>query len=97
MHRVHHFKTEDSGDVYDQTQYRDDIHMGDLLVVHVEKIVGFLFSAWPTAVTKNHGRLHGFEPGVTPESLTLNNKEEEHYRDSFREALQLATELGWEI
>lgn len=56
--KVHVFEDDTTSEVYDQTQYRDDIEFGDVLVVPHEKVVGFLLSAWPVAVTKAHGALH---------------------------------------
>ena len=54
--QVHIFP--DSGTAYDETQWRDDIHDGDVLYVPQEHIVGFLYEACPCALTKNNGHLH---------------------------------------
>ena len=49
---------DDTGDAYNQTQYRDDIKDGDVLFVSPAKVYGFLFQAWPIAVTVEHGEFH---------------------------------------
>ncbi len=54
--RVHTFT--DSRTAYDHTQYRDDIHDGDVLHIPSENITGFLMQAWPVAVSPNHGEFH---------------------------------------
>jgi hypothetical protein len=56
----------DSGAAYNQTQWDDNIHSGDVLVVPSEKVVGFLLEAWPCAVTKARGHLHGLTNPSTP-------------------------------
>ncbi|MFJ3545436.1 hypothetical protein ACIPQH_25110 [Streptomyces rubiginosohelvolus] len=55
---VHRFDS--TGEAYDATQCRDDIHDGDVLVIESENVVGFLRSAWPGAITTAHGELHTF-------------------------------------
>ncbi len=52
--------------VYGETQVRDDILMGDILLVHGENVVGFLLDAWPVAVTKNKGEFHSFDKSKLP-------------------------------
>jgi hypothetical protein len=47
--QVHTFDNE--GDAYDQSQYRDDIHDGDVLVTPYS--VGILLEAWPTSAFRN--------------------------------------------
>lgn len=54
--RVHTFT--DSRTAYDHTQYRNDIHDGDVLFIPSENVAGFLMQAWPVAVSPNHGELH---------------------------------------
>ncbi|MFF2367185.1 hypothetical protein ACFVU0_31390 [Streptomyces sp. NPDC058122] len=56
---VHHFDT--TGSAYNQTQCREDIRDGDVLVVEREGVVGFLRSAWPAAITAKRGELHGID------------------------------------
>jgi len=53
----------DTGDAYDNTQWREDIKDGDLLFIRTptEQVIGFLFEAWPIAVTVEHGELHGIK------------------------------------
>lgn len=55
---VHYFDS--SADAYNETQFRDDIADGDVLVIKSEAIVGFLRSAWPGAITAAYGELHTF-------------------------------------
>jgi hypothetical protein len=52
-----HFFTH-SGEAYDASQCDDRIKSGDLLIVPEEKVVGFLFLAWPIAVTQDAGVFH---------------------------------------
>lgn len=54
--KIHAFY--DSGEAYDNTQCRDDIAKGDLLLIEREGIVGIAY-VWPFAVTANYGKLHG--------------------------------------
>jgi hypothetical protein len=54
----------DTGDAYNNTQWREDIKDGDLLFVRTstEQVIGFLFEAWPIAVTAERGEFHGIKP-----------------------------------
>lgn len=36
---------------------------GDVLYVPSEKVIGFLYQAWPVAITKEHGEFHAIKPG----------------------------------
>ena len=45
---IHEWPNMTSGEAYDKTQYDDNVNAGDIIVL--DKIVGFLYSAWPTAV-----------------------------------------------
>jgi hypothetical protein len=56
--RVHTFSSTATG--YDQTQYRNDIHDGDVLFVPTERVAGFLMQAWPIAVSVNNGEFHRY-------------------------------------
>lgn len=58
MPNTHTFDS--TGEAYDQSQWRDDIHDGDVLHVPSEKVVGILYQAWPVALTKNHGEFHKY-------------------------------------
>lgn len=53
---VHTFDS--SGEAYDASQCSDDISDGDVLAVPAEGVVGFLFEAWPVAVTSAVGEFH---------------------------------------
>lgn len=52
------FTFDDSPNAYDQTQFREDIHDGDVLHIPTEQVAGFLLRAWPVAVSPNAGALH---------------------------------------
>jgi hypothetical protein len=97
---VHVF--EDTGDAYDQTQYRDDIEFGDVLVIPSEQVVGFLLSAWPVAVTTEHGKLHFRTPnGSWERACTRSEGEIERghrdYKDSYRAAVKVAKQLSFPL
>jgi hypothetical protein len=53
---VHEFYS--TGEGYNDTQTHDDIHDGDVLSVPREGVYGFLYEAWPVAVTAEHGEFH---------------------------------------
>lgn len=59
---IHTFNS--TGEAYDASQCRDDIKDGDVLTIPSEKVVGFLFKAWPIAVTPEPGEFHQLEPGT---------------------------------
>lgn len=83
---VHEFSS--TGDGYDRTQYDDSIKDGDILTVPGEGVYGFLYEAWPVAVTEASGEFHA----VTDwdEFLT----EFPQYTDAAAQAKQLATRAG---
>lgn len=54
---VHTFDS--TGEAYNASQWRDDINDGDILFVPSERVIGFLYAAWPMAVTEEHGMFHG--------------------------------------
>ncbi|MFG3118685.1 hypothetical protein ACGF4C_30480 [Streptomyces sp. NPDC048197] len=82
---VHHFGS--TGEAYDATQCRDDIRDGDVLVIEREKVVGFLRSAWPGAITAAHGELSTFT--ADPRKI-----DDGKYAASVDLAEQIARELG---
>ncbi|MHA4819343.1 hypothetical protein ACXZ65_33895 [Streptomyces aculeolatus] len=47
-----------TGEAYDDTQCREDIRDGDVLIVEAEQVVGILVRAWPAAITAERGELH---------------------------------------
>lgn len=53
---VHEFGSTGSG--YNRTQVDDAIRDGDVLAVPSEGVYGFLYEAWPVAVTAEHGQFH---------------------------------------
>ncbi|MFD7769877.1 hypothetical protein [Streptomyces sp. NPDC059787] len=56
---VHRF--DDTVQAYDATQCREDIRNGDVLVIESERVVGFLDTAWPIAITEAHGEFHALK------------------------------------
>lgn len=63
-----------TGEAYDETQCNDDIYDGDVLYVldpELGIIVGFMFSAWPTALycSTSPGALHTLKPGSDPAAI----------------------------
>lgn len=85
---VHRFDSTE--EAYDATQCRDDIHDGDVLVIESERVVGFLRSAWPAAITTEHGELHT----LTAPAHEIDGGK---YATSAAHAEQLATELGFTV
>jgi hypothetical protein len=57
--KVHIF--ESTGEAYDNSQWRNDIKDGDLLIVPLEGVVGFLHDAWPVSLTNEAGEFHHFD------------------------------------
>ncbi len=62
MSTIFTWQSASTSEVYDETQVRDDIKFGAILVVHSERVVGFLCGAWPVAVTKQSGSFHAKLP-----------------------------------
>ncbi len=54
--KVHTF--ESTGEAYDASQCDDNIVDGDVLAIPGERVVGFLYEAWPVAVTVDVGVFH---------------------------------------
>lgn len=54
---VHVFSSTE--EAYGATQTRNDIRDGDVLSVPAEQVAGFLYEAWPAAVTTQRGDFHG--------------------------------------
>jgi len=81
----------DTGTAYDSTQWRDDIHDGDVLIIPSEKAVGFLASAWPVAVTAEPGYLHQLvTPGVISDPTPAQQQ-------GFERAVEIAKQKGWPL
>jgi hypothetical protein len=94
MTQVHQFDS--TGEAYDASQCRDDIHDGDVLFVPSEGVAGFLFKAWPVAVTEAHGAFHTLAPCTAWETAALEWSEEERvdYLTSLNHARILAAGLA---
>ena len=58
--QVHHFSS--TGEAYDACQCDTRIRNGDILIVKDEQVVG-VADAWPVAVTRHQGKLHGIKVG----------------------------------
>jgi hypothetical protein len=85
----------DSGMAYDATQcgyfqngQNVEIEAGDIFIVPGEEIVGFLYKAWPVAVTETVGVLHTLNKNV---SLT------EDYDHSLQVAKDIARKRGYGV
>ncbi|EFL21882.1 LigA protein [Streptomyces himastatinicus ATCC 53653] len=81
---------EDTEEAYNATQCRDDIRDGDVLIIEREGVVGFLRSAWPAAITAEHGELHS----VDGDPRTLDDG---RYAASIEDAEQIAREHGFAL
>jgi hypothetical protein len=55
---VHTFRS--TGEAYDASQTDDTIKDGDVLHVPSEHVTGFLYQAWPMALSTEHGAFHTF-------------------------------------
>lgn len=75
---------------YNATQCRDDIEDGDVLVIEPERVTGFLVSAWPVAVTAEHGELHRL-------TVPAGEYKGGAYRAAAEQAEQIARELGFPL
>jgi len=92
MPNVHKFHS--SGEAYDASQVSDDIAHGDVLVVEEDQIVGFLFHAWPIAVSLGHGAFHEVKPGPAghpdwPKFFASEPEAEPFYLAAIAEALAI--------
>jgi hypothetical protein len=94
MTQVHQFDS--TGEAYDASQCRDDIHDGDVLFVPSEGVAGFLYKAWPVAVTEACGAFHSLSQGSDWETMALQWSKEEHvdYLTSLKHARILAAGLA---
>jgi hypothetical protein len=100
--KIHVFDNMSSSRVYDATQVRDNIKMGDILVIPDEQVVGFLCGAWPIAVTKKNGRLHARDPKCDWINCCNHwnqddSKKGVDYHSSLTMAHTEAASRGWEI
>ena len=95
--QVHEFET--SGQAYNRVQTEDWIKNGDVLVIPSEKVVGIAFSAWPAAVTKARGHLHGFtDPTAPPAGESYDTPEEvAAWAEGWAKAREVAQEKGWPL
>ena len=95
--QVHEFET--SGQAYNRVQTEDWIKNGDVLVIPSEKVVGIAFSAWPAAVTKARGHLHGFtDPTAPPAGESYDTPEEvAAWAEGWAKAREVAQAKGWPL
>lgn len=87
---VHKFVS--SGEAYDASQCSDEIAHGDVLVADNGKVVGFLYHAWPLAVTLDAGVFHEVSPGPAghpdwPKFFASEPEAEAFYLDAVKVAL----------
>lgn len=101
---VHSFSGS-TGSAYDETQCRDDIRSGDILVVEEEKVVGIMVAAWPTSVTVNAGKFEVIEPNLSVDDVCAKWTSEDADKEWVRfkpddvaalaKAREVATLYGW--
>jgi hypothetical protein len=79
-----------SGSAYDVSQYNDDVHDGDVLIVPKENVFGIMYGAWPMVVVGDHPdcAFHALKQGVTWETFLHDNPQ---YTGAFIEAVAYAT------
>lgn len=82
MNQVHNLGKASTGEAYDQTQWDDNIKDGDVIVCNEGKSVAILVEAWPAIVKGERGEFHGFEEGVTWETL-----DEGKYAEAYKIAM----------
>jgi hypothetical protein len=69
---VHTFDS--TGEAYDTTQTDDSINDGDVLLIPSEDVAGFLFKAWPVAITPEHGAFHTLDTDADVTCLGKRNE-----------------------
>jgi hypothetical protein len=69
---VHTFDS--TGEAYDTTQTDDSINDGDVLLIPSEDVAGFLFKAWPVAITPEHGAFHALDTDADVTRLGKRNE-----------------------
>ena len=84
-----HFST--TSEAYSETQCRDDIKTGDILIVESEKAVG-LADTWPVAITVENGEFHTIGAGYD-----INDESFDFSIDSIILANLVASKYGWPI
>lgn len=77
----------DSGEAYDASQTSDVIKDGDVLIGIRDRVAGFLFKAWPVAVTEKFGKLGGVK---NDDYAGLNNDRESGSTLDYAESARLA-------
>ena len=91
---LHQF-SEGGGGMYGDTQTSDSIKMGDLLEVPSENMAGFLYSAWPVAVTKETAGMHEIAEGGPQKESWDSQEEHERYVRGFDAAKALKAKRGY--
>lgn len=82
-----------TGEAYNETQTSDKIKFGDVLHVPDERVAGFLYSAWPVSVSKEHGHLDYLtDPTKPPDTSDYPG---EDYTESHRAARALSKKKGY--
>lgn len=81
--------------MYGATQTSDAIKMGDLLEAPSERMAGFLYSAWPVAVTKELAGMHGIAEGGPQRASYDEPGEHERYVRSYGAAQALKAKRGY--
>lgn len=83
-----------TGNAYDASNCSDRIEIGDVLIIPSEKVIG-VASAWPVAITTEHGNIHTFS-GPT-EALPKFCQDLGIRLDQLTTAAKVAAMLGYEI
>lgn len=92
--KTHTFDT--TGEAYDATQYRNDIKVGDLLIIESERVIGVAYT-WPIAVTAKHGNLHNIAMSSTIQDVAQGEKQAEALVKGYFEAQQEAIMRGYDL
>jgi hypothetical protein len=83
--KAHEFWGSDNEFSYGWTQTTDEIKSGDILIT--KSVVGFLWKAWPVAVTKEVGEFHHPDDNFV-------SSDWDDVRESISEAQRIARECG---
>lgn len=94
-----------SSEAYDHSQFREDIELGDILLVVREKAIA-IADTWPIQITAGKSSFHELKEGTTIEGLIEDinsNKESSGFStrritlEHFQKAVNLADYLGFEV
>ena len=89
--QLHFF--ESTTEAYASVQCDESVRTGDLLVIASERVVG-IATAWPVAVSKEHGVLH-CTADIEAWKAAASPKNAEAEARGMSAAIELARLLGW--